>query len=304
MKQTAIVLYIFYLALSVLNLVFLLFGKMPLFDAVCIMFGTAGTGGFGIVNSSMGEYSPYIQNVTTVFMLLFGINFSCYYLIILKQFKNVIKDEELRLYIGIVAFSIVAIAVNIYKSIGSVEGAIRHSAFQVASVITTTGYSTMDYDLWPSFSKSIILILMVVGACAGSTGGGLKCARLLLLMKNLGRNISQILRPQRVKVVKVNQKVIDEKVLVNTNAYFFVYIVIIGISTLVLSLDGFSILTNFSASLACFNNIGPGFELAGPASNFSGFSSMSKIVLIFDMLAGRLEIFPILILFNPKAWKI
>ncbi len=303
MRHTAMVLYLTYIALSIINLIFLLLGGMPLFDAVCTMFGTAGTGGFGIKNDSMASYSPYIQNVTTVFMLLFGVNFSCYYLLIIKQFKSVLRDEELKTYIGVIIASICAISINVFSIFGNASSAIRHSAFQVASVITTTGYSTTDFNLWPSFSKSVILILMVFGACAGSTGGGLKLARVILLFKNLLRNISQILRPQKVKVIKVNGKVVNEKILVNTNAYFFVYVVIIALSTLIISVDGFSIMTNFSATLACFNNIGPGLEAVGPVSNFSQFSPLSKIVLVFDMLAGRLEIFPILVLFSPKAWK-
>ncbi len=303
MRQTAIVLYVSYIVLSLLNLGFLLIGKMDFFEAVCTMFGTAGTGGFGIKNDSLASYSPYIQNVTTVFMLLFGVNFSCYYLLILRQFKSVFKDEELRLYVGTVVASILLISINVFSLFGNAADSIRHSAFQVASVITTTGYSTVDFNEWHSFSKAILMILMVFGACAGSTGGGLKCARVLLLAKNLIRNVGQILRPQKVKVIKVNGKSVDEKVLVNTNAYFFVYIAIIALSTLLLSLDGFSMMTNFSASIACFNNIGPGFEAVGPVSNFSEYSAFSKIVLIFDMLAGRLEIFPVLVLFSPKAWR-
>lgn len=303
MKQTAIVLYLCYITLSVLDLIFLLVGGMPFFDAVCIMFGTAGTGGFGIHNDSMAGYSPYLQNVTTIFMLLFGVNFSCYYLLLIKQFKSVFKDEELRIYIGVVIASICAISINVFSMFGNVSDAVRHSAFQVSSIITTTGYATADFNLWPPFAKSILLILMIFGACAGSTGGGLKFARVILLFKNFLRNIAQILRPQKVKAIKMNGKVVDEKIFVNTNAYFFVYVVIIALSTLVLSLDGFSILTNFTASIACFNNIGPGLESVGPVANYSEFGVLSKIVLIFDMLAGRLEIFPILVLFSPKAWK-
>ncbi len=303
MRQTAVVLYLSYIVLSVVNLVFLLLGDMPLFDAVCTMFGTAGTGGFGIKNDSIAGYSPYLQNVTTVFMFLFGINFSCYYLLIIKQFKNVLRDEELRVYFGVVLASIVAISINIFGSVGNLADTVRYSAFQVVSIITTTGYATVNFELWPSFSKSILLILMVFGACAGSTAGGLKLARVILLVKNFLRNISQVLRPQKVKVIKVNGKAVDEKVFVNTNAYFFVYVVIIGVSTLLISLDGFSMMTNFSASVSCFNNVGPGFEAVGATCNYSQFSCLSKIVLIFDMLAGRLEIFPILVLFSPKAWK-
>lgn len=303
MKQTAMILYLCYIALSLINLVFLLIGDMPLFDAVCTMFGTAGTGGFGIKNDSMAGYSPYLQNVTTIFMLIFGINFSCYYLLLLRQIKSVLKDEELRLYLGVVAASIVLIVWNLWGTFASASETIRHAAFQVASIITTTGYVTTDFDLWPAFSKAILMILMIFGGCAGSTAGGLKCARVLLLVKNLGRNIAQILRPQKVKVVRVNGKPISEKVLSGTNAYLCAYACIMVLSFLVVSLDGFSITTNLTAVLTCFNNVGPGLDAVGPTCNFSSFSLLSKIVLIADMLAGRLEIFPILILFSPGAWK-
>ncbi len=303
MRQTTAMLYLCYLALSAVNLIFLLLGGLPLFDACCIMFGTAGTGGFGIVNDSLASYSPYIQNVCTVFMLLFGINFSCYYLLLLRQFRSVFRDEELRLYVGVVATSIVLIAFNIYKIYGNVGDTVRHAAAQVASIISTSGFATTDFDLWPGFSKAILMILMIFGACAGSTAGGLKIARVLLLMKTLRRNIGQILRPQKVKVIRVNDKPVDEKILANTNAYFFTYIVILFASFLIVSLDDFSITTSFTSVLTCLNNVGPGFEAVGPTCNFSEFSILSKIVLIMDMLAGRLEIFPILVLFTPRAWK-
>ncbi len=303
MRQTAGVLYLCYIALSIINLIFLLLGGLPLFDSCCIMFGTAGTGGFGIVNDSLASYSPYIQNVCTVFMLLFGINFSCYYLLLLRQFRAVFRDEELRLYLGVVATSIVLISLNIYKIYGNVGDTIRHAAAQVASIISTSGFATTDFDLWPGFSKAILMILMIFGACAGSTAGGLKIARVLLLMKTLRRNIGQILRPQKVKVIRVNDKPVDEKILANTNAYFFTYIVILFASFLIVSLDDFSITTSFTSVLTCFNNVGPGFEAVGPTCNFSEFSILSKLVLIVDMLAGRLEIFPILVLFTPRAWK-
>lgn len=303
MRQTAAVLYLCYVALSVLNLIFLLIGGMPLFDAVCTMFGTAGTGGFGVRNDSLAGYSPYLQTVTAVFMLLFGINFSCYYLLLLRQFRSVIRDEELRLYGGVVLGSVVLIAWNIYSIYGNLADTLRHSFFQVSSIITTTGFATTDFDLWPSFSKAILMILMVFGACAGSTGGGLKFARVLLLFKALRRNMSQILHPNKVKLIRVNGKPVDEKIVANTNAYFFAYIVIIVISVLLISFDGFSITTNLTAVLACFNNIGPGLDAVGPTCNFSGFSLFSKLILTLDMLAGRLEIFPILVLLNPSAWK-
>ena len=303
MRQTAAVLYLCYVALSVLNLIFLLIGGMPLFDAVCTMFGTAGTGGFGVRNDSLAGYSPYLQTVTAVFMLLFGINFSCYYLLLLRQFRSVMRDEELRLYGGVVLGSVVLIAWNIYSIYGNLADTLRHSFFQVSSIITTTGFATTDFDLWPSFSKAILMILMVFGACAGSTGGGLKFARVLLLFKALRRNMSQILHPNKVKLIRVNGKPVDEKIVANTNAYFFAYIVIIVISILLISFDGFSITTNLTAVLACFNNIGPGLDAVGPTCNFSGFSLFSKLILTLDMLAGRLEIFPVLVLLNPSAWK-
>ena len=303
MRQTAAVLYLCYVALSVLNLIFLLIGGMPLFDAVCTMFGTAGTGGFGVRNDSLAGYSPYLQTVTAVFMLLFGINFSCYYLLLLRQFRSVMRDEELRLYGGVVLGSVVLIAWNIYSIYGNLADTLRHSFFQVSSIITTTGFATTDFDLWPSFSKAILMILMVFGACAGSTGGGLKFARVLLLFKALRRNMSQILHPNKVKLIRVNGKPVDEKIVANTNAYFFAYIVIIVISVLLISFDGFSITTNLTAVLACFNNIGPGLDAVGPTCNFSGLSLFSKLILTLDMLAGRLEIFPILVLLNPSAWK-
>ncbi len=302
MKQTAEILYLIYIAITVLNIIFLLIGRMPLFDAICTAFGTAGTGGFGIKNDSIASYSPYLQNVCTVFMLLFGVNFSCYYLLLLKQFKNVWKDEELRLYLGIVFGSIVLIVWNLRGFYSTLEETVRHAAFQVATVVTTTGFATTDFDLWPSFSKGILLILMLVGASAGSTGGGFKVGRFLFLMKNLRRNIRQVLHPQKVQVVRNNGHVVDEKVLDNVNAYLAAYVMIIIFSFLLVSLDGFSITTNISAVIACFNNIGPGFEAVGPTCNFAGYSVLSKLVLIADMLAGRLEIFPILILFSRSTW--
>ena len=303
MKKTAAILYIIYIVMTVVNMIFLLIGKMPLLDAVCTAFGTAGTGGFGIKNDSMAGYSPYIQNVTTVFMFLFGINFSCYYLLLLGNIKNVLKDEELRLYIGVAVSCVALISFNIRGLYGTLEETIRHAAFQVSSIMTTTGFATTDFDLWPSFSKALLMLLMVIGACAGSTGGGLKCARALLLLKSLGRNIRQVLHPRKVQVVRINGKTVDENVLDNANAYLAAYVMIIIGSFVVLSLDGFSIGTNFSAVLACFNNIGPGLEAVGPTCNFGGYSILSKLVLILDMLAGRLEIFPILVLFSGSTWK-
>ena len=251
----------------------------------------------------MASYSPYLQNVTTVFMLLFGINFSCYYLLLLGQVRSVFKDEELRTYLLIVAGAIGLLLWNLRGVYGSLEETFRHVAFQVGSIITTTGFATTDFDLWPSFSKGILLLLMVTGACAGSTGGGIKCIRVILLLKTLRRNIRQVIHPRKVEVIRSNGQVMDEKILANTNAYLSAYVVIIIVSFLVISLDNFSTATNFTAVLACFNNIGPGLEAVGPTCNFGAYSDLSKLVLSFDMLAGRLEIFPILALLLPSTWR-
>ena len=303
MRKTASILYLIYISLTVLNIVFLLLGNMPVFDAVCTAFGTAGTGGFGVRNDSLASYSPYLQNVTTVFMALFGINFSCYYLLLLGQVRSVFKDEELRLYLGIFLGSILLIVLNLRGFYDTLGETIRHAAFTVSSIMTTTGFATTDFDLWPAFSKAIIMLLMVIGACAGSTGGGLKVARLMLLLKSLKRNIGQVLKPRKVQVVRNNGAVVDEKILDNANAYLAAYVVILFLSFLIISLDNFSVGTNFTAVLACFNNIGPGLEAVGPTCNFSAYSTLSKLVLSFDMLAGRLEIFPILVLFSRSTWR-
>ncbi|MBE6757617.1 MAG: TrkH family potassium uptake protein [Ruminococcaceae bacterium] len=302
MRDSAVILYGMYILLTVLNVVFLLCGNMSLFDAVCTAFGTAGTGGFGVRNDSLAGYSPYLQNVTTVFMLLFGVNFACYYLLLLRRFRVLFKDEELRLYIGLVVGSILLIAWNVRSLYPSLGETVRHAAFQVSSIITTTGFATTDFDLWPSFSKAILLTLMVTGCCAGSTGGGLKCGRVLLLIKGLYRNLRRMLHPHRVETVRVNGRKADEAVIHNTTIYLVAYALILVISFLLVSLDNFSVTTNFSAVIACFNNIGPGFEAVGPTCNFGGYGVLSKLVLIVDMLAGRLEIFPILVLLSRSTW--
>ena len=303
MRNTASILYILYVALTVIDFLLLLAGDMPVFDAVCTAFGTAGTGGFGIKNDSMASYSPYIQNVTTIFMALFGVNFSCYYLLILGQWRGVFKDEELRLYLVLIFGAIALITLNLGDFYPTLLETIRHAAFQVSTIITTTGFATTDFDLWPAFSKSILVFLMLTGACAGSTGGGLKCARLLLLMKNLGRNIQQTIRPRKVQLVRSSGQIVDERILHNVDAYLAAYVIIIFVSYMVISLDNNSFGTNFTAVLACFNNIGPGLEAVGPTCNFAHYSTLSKLVLCFDMLAGRLEIFPILALLSHNVWK-
>ena len=303
MRKTASILYLLYIGLTVLDVIFLLLGDMPLFEAVCHAFGTAGTGGFGVKNDSFASYSPYLQNVTTVFMILFGVNFSCYYLLLLRQFRGVFRDEELRTYFGIIFISILLITLNVRHLYSTLEETVRHAAFQVGSIITTTGYATTDYELWPAFSKTLILLLMVCGACAGSTGGGIKVARVLLIFKSLTRNIRQVISPRKVELVRNNGTVVDKKILDNTNAYLAAYVIIVFAVFLIISLDGFTIGTNFSAVLCTFNNIGPGFEAVGPTCNFSAYSPLSKLVLSGAMLAGRLEIFPMLVLFSRNTWK-
>lgn len=303
MRSTAAILYLIYIGMTVLNFLFLLFGKMPVLDAVCTAMSTAGTGGFGVKNDSFAGFTPYIQNVTTVFMILFAVNFSCYYLLLLRQFKAVFQDEELRVFLGIIFGSILLIALNIRSLYGTWEEAFRHAAFQVGTMASSTGFASTDFDLWPAFSKAILVCIMLVGACAGSTGGGLKVARLLLLFKSLRRNIRQTLNPKKVQVVRNNGAVVSEKILDNTNAYLAVYVIILFVSFALVSLDGFSVETNFSAVVSCFNNMGPGFDAVGPTCNFAGYSVFSKLVLCMDMLLGRLEIFPILVLFSGSTWK-
>lgn len=303
LRQTAMILYGIYILLTALCIVCLLLGGMPVFDSFCIAFGTAGTGGFAIKNSSMGGYSCFLQTVVTVFMFLFGVNFSLYYMLLLRKFKAVFKNEELRLYFGIAAGSIVLIAINISRMYNTVYESVHHAAFQVVSIMTTTGYGTVDFEQWPAFSKAILLSLMFIGASAGSTGGGLKVSRVLLLMKSIRRTIRKALHPRRVQPVYMDGRAVSEEVGDNVNAYLAIYCVILVLSFAIISVDGFSIGTNFSAVASCFNNIGPGFELVGATQNFSIYSDLSKIILSLDMLLGRLEIFPLLLLLSPDTWS-
>lgn len=303
LRQTAMILYGIYILLTALCIGCLLLGGMPVFDSFCIAFGTAGTGGFAIKNSSMGGYSCFLQTVVTVFMFLFGVNFSLYYMLLLRKFKAVFKNEELRLYFGIAAGSIVLIAINISRMYNTVCESVHHAAFQVVSIMTTTGYGTVDFEQWPAFSKAILLSLMFIGASAGSTGGGLKVSRVLLLMKSIRRTIRKALHPRRVQPVYMDGRAVSEEVCDNVNAYLAIYCVILVLSFAIISVDGFSIGTNFSAVASCFNNIGPGFELVGATQNFSIYSDLSKIILSLDMLLGRLEIFPLLLLLSPDTWS-
>lgn len=301
-KSTAVLLYGMYVGMSFLQLVFLLLGRMPLFDALTTMFGTAGTGGFGIKNDSIGGYSPYLQIVITVFMILFGVNFNFYYLILKKKLKLAVQITEVRAYFLIIAAAIAMITVNISGMFPNVFTALRHAAFQVGSIITTTGFATTDFDLWPSFSKTILVLLMFIGACAGSTGGGMKVSRIVMLLKTMRKELDVIAHPHNVRKLKVDGRVVEHSVLRSTNVFLVSYMVIFGFSLLLISIDNFDFTTNFTAVAATINNIGPGLGGVGPTQNFGAFSDFSKVVLTFDMLAGRLELFPLLLLFAKNTW--
>ncbi len=303
LQSSAKILYTIYIFLTLIQVVFLLAGGMPLFDSLCTAFGTAGTGGFGVKNDSMASYSPYLQTVCTVFMALFGINFSIFYLLLLRQFSRALCNQELLLYLGVMLGSVALVTWNILPMFDGLGDALHHAAFQVSSIMTTTGFSTVDFNLWPAFSKMLLLALMVFGACAGSTGGGVKAARVLLMFKASRRGIKRMLKPRSVSVIHMDGQMVSEDVIQNTYSYFAVYALTAMISMLLISVDECSVETNISAVLACLNNIGPGLELVGPMSNYSHFSGFSKLVLSFNMLAGRLELFPLLILFLPGAWK-
>ena len=302
-QSTAKILYGIYFVMTVIQIILLLLGGMPLFDSLCAAFGTAGTGGFGIKSDSMAGYSTYLQVVITIFMILFGINFNAYFLLITRKFAQAFKMEEVRYYLGIIAIAVLIITCNIYHMYGSVSESLQQAAFQVGSIITTTGYATTDFNLWPEISRTILVMLMFIGACAGSTGGGIKVSRILILCKTIRKELHIFLHPNAVKKIKMNDKVIPHEVLRSTNIFIIVYILIIAGSIFLIAFDDFDLITNFTAVTATFNNIGPGLELVGPIGNFGMFSWFSKIVLTFDMLAGRLEIFPLLLLFVRDTWK-
>ena len=303
MKQTSMILYGIYTAMTAVLVVLLLLGRMPLFDALTISFGTAGTGGFGIKNDSLGSYTVYQQVVVTVFMLLFGVNFNVYFFMLARKWKNAFRCEELWWYLGIVAVSILTIGWNIRGMFDNLGQAMQQSAFQVASIITTTGYATTDFNLWPETSRSMLVLLMFVGACAGSTGGGMKVSRLVILLKTVKKELSQFLHPGRVAKIRMDGKVVEHETIRSINVFMVAYLLIFSLSVLALSFDGTDMITNFTAVAATFNNIGPGLEQAGPATNFAMFSNVSKLVMTFDMLAGRLEIFPVLLLFVRDTWR-
>ncbi len=297
-------LYLIYLLMSGICLVFLLAGGMPVFDALCTMFATAGTGGFSIKNDSIASYAPYLQNVCTIFMLLFGVNFTLYYMLLKREWRSVLKDEELRLYVGMALGFILTISIILLVNNEGSFGYVLHNAsFTVSSVMTTTGFSTVDFDLWPQMARALLLVLMIFGAMAGSTGGGFKTARTLILLKTMRAALHRLTHPRSVKTIRVNGKQIDSEVIKATYLFLCVYCCVVAVCFVLISVDGMPMETNISATLSCINNIGPGLGLVGPVRNFDGYSYFSKIVLTIVMLVGRLEIFPILLLFSPTTWK-
>ncbi len=302
-RDTAAILYTIYLAITIVECLLLTICGMPFFEAICHTFGTVGTGGFGVKNSGYTEYAPILQNITTFFMIACGVNFQFYYYLVGKRFKLAFSMSEVKAYLIIILVAIVLIAFNVRGMYGTTEEAVRHSAFQVGTIITTTGYATADFDKWPAFSQSILVLLMMCGACAGSTGGGIKVSRIVLLFKTIHKELSKIIHPRFIKKIQFDGVSVAHETVRNTNVFIAVYCVIFALSVLCISIDNHDFTTNFTAVTATINNIGPGLSLVGPTQNFSFFSPFSKIVLIFDMLAGRLELFPMLLLFAPHVWK-
>ena len=302
-RYTARMLYIIYFGLTLFEFVLLIIGKMPVFDAVTTAVGTAGTGGFGIKGDSIAGYSPYLQWVITIFMILFGVNFNLYYLLLFKEFKKAFRMEEVRNYLLVIAGSILVITVCIIDTTENLFTALTQSAFQVASIISSTGFSTVDFDAWNSTAKTILVMLMFVGACAGSTGGGIKVSRITIALKTVKKELFSYIHPKNVKKIMMEDKPIDHDVVRSVNVYLITFMIVFCGSLLAISLEGHDLVTNFTAVIATLNNIGPGLAKVGPAQNFGFFTPFSKLVLMFDMLAGRLELFPLLIMLHPSLWK-
>ena len=301
-KTTAMILYLIYIALTLIEFTLLLCGGMSIFEALNTAFATAGTGGFGVKSTSLASYSSYIQIVVTVFMLLFSINFASFYLILLGRFKEAFTTEVVT-FLGIVVSAITVITLNARGFFDTIGDAIKHVAFTVASIISTTGFATVDFDKWPALSKACLLLLMFIGACAGSTGGGLKVSRVIIGVKSIAKELYLLVHPKQVKKVTIDKVPVESEVVRATNVYMVCYIIVFAVSVLLVSIENYGLVTNFTAVAATINNIGPGLELVGPTANFAFFSPFTKIVLIFDMIAGRLELFPMLVLFFPGTWK-
>ncbi len=303
-KSTAKLLYTIYIVMTLVEMTLLFFGGMPLFDSVVNAFSTAGTGGFAIKNASIAAYdSVYFEYVITVFMLLFGVNFNLYYLLLIRDFKNALRNEELRYYAVIVIGSILLITANIYRFYPTLESAFRHAAFQVAAITTTTGFATANYELWPEFSRTLIFCLTILGACGGSTAGGLKVSRFIILLKMAAREVRHIIHPRSVNLIKLDGYKVEEDVTHGVTGYIIVYILLLLGSFILVSLDNFDFTTSMTSVVTCLSNVGPGFGMVGPEDNFGFFSGFSKFVLCMDMLLGRLEIFPIILLFAPPVWR-
>lgn len=302
-RHTARILYLIYLVLTIAQIILLIAGNMPIFDSITLSFGTAGTGGFGIKNDSVAGYTAYQQWIITIFMMIFGVNFNAYYLIIFRHFKKAFSMEEVRCYFLIIAAAIGIVLVDVSSRFSSIWDALRHSAFQVASIITTTGYSTTDFNLWSQTSRLVLILLMFVGACAGSTGGGIKVSRLVVMVKTVIKEFSSYIHPKSIRKIKFEGKPVEHEVVRSINVYFITFTIIFSASVFLISLENKDLVTTFTAVAATINNIGPGLEQVGPLGNFGGFNMLSKLVMVFDMLAGRLELFPLLILFHPSAWK-
>ena len=301
-RSTAIILYSIYLALTIIQIIALLISGMSFFEALNSALATAGTGGFGIRNDSFASFSPAQQIIVTIFMLVFSINFNSYYLVLRLKFKDAF-NAEVRAFLLIVVSAIAVVTLNIHESYGSVGEAMRHAAFSVSSLISTTGFSTENFDLWPSLSKTVLVLVMFIGACAGSTGGGMKVSRILIAAKGFVREIFTLIHPKQVKKITIDKRPVDREVVRSVNAYIACYILVFSVSLLLITLDNRDMVTNFTAVAATINNIGPGLSGVGPVSNYAAFSGFSKLVLTFDMIAGRLELFPMLILFSPATWK-
>ena len=303
-RATARILYLMYFVLTAAEVVFLMFGGMSFYDALLHSFSTAGTGGFSNRNASVAYYdSAYIDGVITVFMILFGVNFNLYFLIRLKNWKDALKNEELHAYLGIIAGAVTIVTVNILGIYGNIVHAFRYASFQVASVITTTGFCTADFNLWPELSKVVLLGIMVIGACAGSTGGGIKVSRFLILVKSIKQEVRRMLHPKAVTIVKINGKRVGNDTIRSVYIYFISYILVMMVSILLVSINNFDFATTFSSVLTTLNNVGPGISMVGPVENFHMFSPLSKLVFCMDMLLGRLEIFPYLLLMSPELWR-
>ena len=301
-KDTAKILYLMYIGLTALLIILLAFGDMNLFESIVHAFGTAGTGGFAVKNAGLSVYSGYSQWVIAIFMLLFGVNFNLYFLLLLGKFKAFFKNTEFLTYLGIIVFSTIVICFNIYPLYNNLEVTIRTSLFQVSSLATTTGYSTADFTYWNSTSQVLLLFLMFVGGSAGSTAGGFKVSRIVLIFKRIKYELKKLIKPHSIDVMSMDGKKIEETTANSVMSYFGIYAVIFAITLFIISFDGFDFTTNFSATLACINNIGPGLSMVGPMSNFSAYSPISKIVLSLTMLLGRLEIYPLLLAFTPTVW--